>query len=425
MSSGEICLLNDSFPPLIDGVANVVVNYARYLPENGYPVSVVTPECPGSDDSAYPYDVIRYPSLDLRKALGYTAGNPFSIPSQNSIVKRDIALLHSHCPVMSNILARQIRQRMNLPLVLTYHTKFDLDIAHAIRSRLLQESAVHALVESVSSCDELWVVSRGAGENIRSLGYEGDYVIMENGVDLARGRAPEEKVREVTEGYDLPRDVPVFIFVGRLMWYKGIRLILEALRALSSQQLDYRMVFVGDGMDAEEIRTYAKQLGLTGKCFFTGSIRDREILRCWYTRADLMVFPSTFDTNGLVVREAAACGLASVLVAGSCAAEGVKGGENALLVDEDVASLAVCLARFMDRRDVLRKLGENACSELYISWESAVKKACERYGTVIENHRSGKYQKRHDLTDNVFMLQASTLDTAQKIHDHIKSLRRR
>ena len=96
-----------------------------------------------------------------------------------------------------------------------------------------------------------------------------------------------------------------------------------------------------------------------------------------------------------------------------------------LLVDEDVASLAVCLARFMDRRDVLRKLGENACSELYISWESAVKKACERYGTVIENHRSGKYQKHHDLTDNVFMLQASTLDTAQKIHDHIKSLRRR
>ena len=38
--------------------------------------------------------------------------------------------------------------------------------------------------------------------------------------------------------------------------------------------------------------------------------RDREILRAWNTRADLFLFPSTFDTNGLVVREAAACGLA-------------------------------------------------------------------------------------------------------------------
>ncbi|MBO4360311.1 MAG: glycosyltransferase [Eubacteriaceae bacterium] len=424
MTSGEICLLNDSFPPLIDGVVNVVVNYARYLPENGYPVSVVTPECPGSDDSPYPYDVIRYPSLDLRKSLGYTAGNPFSIPSQNSIVKRDIALLHSHCPIMSNILARQIRQRMNLPLVLTYHTKFDLDIANAVRSRLVQESAIHALVESVSSCDELWVVSNGAGENIRSLGYEGDWVVMENGVDLPRGRAADETVETVTADWDLPRDVPVFLFVGRLMWYKGIRLILEALAALSSQDLDYRMVFVGDGMDASGIKAYAKELKITPKCLFVGPVRDREILRCWYTRADLMVFPSTFDTNGLVVREAAACGLPSVLVRGSCAAEGVKGGVNALLVEEDVASLAVCLTRFLERRDELRRIGENACSELYISWENAVKKASERYGVVIDNFLSGKYPRRHDLTDSVFMLQASTLDTAQKIHDHLR-LRRR
>ncbi|MBR2780820.1 MAG: glycosyltransferase, partial [Eubacteriaceae bacterium] len=347
MNRKEICLLNDSFPPIIDGVANAVTNYARYVPSSGWDVSVVTPENPDADDSPFDYPVIRYPAVDLRKTIGYTAGNPFSIPSQNAIAKRNIALLHSHCPVMSNIMARQLRARMDIPLVLTYHTKFDVDIAHAVRSRLLQEGAIKALVESVSAADELWVVSRGAGENIRSLGYEGDYIVMENGVDISVGRSADRDVAAVTGEYDLPEGLPVFLFVGRLMWYKGIRLILDALKALRTQDIDFRMVFAGGGMDENDIKGYTENLGLTDRCIFLGPVMDREKLRCWYTRADLMLFPSTFDTNGLVVREAAACGLASVLVDGSCAAEGVTNRRNALLVHEDPASLAVCLSMNM------------------------------------------------------------------------------
>lgn len=55
------------------------------------------------------------------------------------------------------------------------------------------------------------------------------------------------------------------------------------------------------------------------KCIFVGPVYDRDILRAWNTRADLFLFPSTFDTNELVVSETAAC----VLIEGSCAAEGL------------------------------------------------------------------------------------------------------
>ena len=74
-------------------------------------------------------------------------------------------------------------------------------------------------------------------------------------------------------------------------------------------------------------------------------MHDREIVRAWYTRADLLLFPSTFDTNGLVVREAAACGLGSLLVRGSCAAEGITDGRNGILIEENAASLAAVLGR--------------------------------------------------------------------------------
>ena len=411
----EICLLSDAFPPIIDGVVNAVTNYADILTKDGFSVSIAVPEYAGADDSKYPYHVTRYPSLDFRRSIGYTVGNPFNIPTIYEISKRNISILHSHCPFASNYLGRSLREKLDVPLVMTYHTKYDLDISNAVNSKLLQEGAIYALVENVSACDELWVVSHGAGENIQSLGYEGDYIVMENGVDLPKKRADEALVRKVTGAVPLPDGVPVFLFVGRLMWYKGIRLILDALAALRSNHQDFRMIFVGTGTDESEIKAYAEKLRLMDQVLFLGPVRGRDALAAWYTRADLFIFPSSFDTNGLVVREAAACSLGSVLVRGSCAAEGVTDGVDGLLIDETAASLAVCLSRIMEHPAAMRKLGENAANNIYISWNDAVKKAEARYQVVIDNYRTEKYGKRSARPRTLFSFSSDLLNAYELI----------
>lgn len=63
----NVCLLNDSFPPVIDGVANAVVNYGEIIStKNLGKATVVTPEYPGAVDD-YPFDVVRYPSLSTEQ----------------------------------------------------------------------------------------------------------------------------------------------------------------------------------------------------------------------------------------------------------------------------------------------------------------------------------------------------------------------
>ena len=69
------------------------------------------------------------------------------------------------------MLGREFRQVLDVPLVMTYHTKFDVDIANLIHSKVLQESSKRALVENINACNEVWAVSRGAAENLRSLGW--------------------------------------------------------------------------------------------------------------------------------------------------------------------------------------------------------------------------------------------------------------
>ncbi|MBE6028424.1 MAG: glycosyltransferase family 4 protein [Clostridiales bacterium] len=390
-----ICLLNDSFPPIIDGVSNAVLNYARNIERDHGHALVVTPQIPGADDSTYDFNVVRYPSIDTRKLIGYVTGYPFSPEAAHEVEAQNVSLLHTHCPVTSCLLARQLAEAYGLPLVLTWHTKYDIDIANAVKSKALQEGALQALLRNVNACDEIWTVSKGAGENLRSIGFEGDYIVMPNGVDLPRENVSDDLVAETTSNYDLPDGVPCFLFIGRLMWYKGLRIILDALKELEEDGADFRMVFVGGGGDEREVRDYTAGLGLDEKVFFTGAISNREKLRAWYTRADLFLFPSTFDTNGLVVREAAASDTASVIVAGSCASEGVTDGRNGFLIEENSASLAAKLRELCARPELMKEVGRGAGDELYISWEDAVAHAYERYGAVIDNYRSGVYGK-HD-----------------------------
>lgn len=420
----SVCLLNDSFPPAIDGVANAVMNYARVIQGGLGRAVVAVPDYPGVTDD-YPFPVIRYPSVDTTRIVGYRAGYPFSVRNLAALADEKPDVIHSHCPAMSTALARTLREQTGAPVVFTYHTKFDIDIRRAISGHLLQQTAIRLLVNNITACDEVWVVSRGAGENLRSLGYQGEYIVMENGVDFPRGRVPQEETEALRRELGIPRETPVYLFVGRLMWYKGIRIILDALKRQQAAGNDFRMVIVGDGMEREEIEAYAAELGLGDLCRFTGAIRDREKLRTFFSMADLFLFPSTFDTNGIVVREAAACGLASILIDGSCAAEGVVHGQNALLIQENAQSLSALLSGPGRDRAGLRRIGDRAMEELYLSWDDSVRRAYRRYGTVLENYRRGITDRSVEWSDDFYSVMGELCLGIERARALRSSLRQR
>ena len=251
----RICLLNDSFPPVIDGVVNVVMNYAQHLQDDHESQVIVgCPRYPDTDYSTYPYPVIPYQSFDTTAlASGYRTGNPFDEKAVMQLAQFKPDIIHTHCPASATLMARLIREETGVPVVFTYHTKYDIDIRRAVKLEPLAREGIRIMVRNIEACDDVWVVSKGAGENLRELGYTGDYTVMHNGVDFEKGRVSDEEVRRVTGGYDLPENIPVFLFVGRLMTYKGLPLILDALKLLAEAGQDFRMVFVGKGPDRELI----------------------------------------------------------------------------------------------------------------------------------------------------------------------------
>ena len=373
----NVCLLNDSFPPVIDGVANVVMNYADHLTrDHDARVTVATPYYPQADDSALSYPVVRFRSLGTEAvASGYRAGDPFETRAVAKLADFAPDILHVHCPAATNLLARLVREQTGAPLVYTYHTKYNIDIERVIRIKPLAREVISAMVDNIQACDEVWVVSRGAGENLRELGYRGDYRVMPNGVDFEYAWPL---------GTSSPEDTVTQIYAERFA---------EEVSRLSDGKMRiqvYPNSIVGG--DRELLESRAADLGIGEKCIFTGPIYDRETLRAWNTRADLFLFPSTFDTNGLVVREAAACGLASVLVRGSCAAEDITDGQTGFLIDETAESLFQCLLELSDRRELTRLVGQRAMDEIYLSWGDCVTRAYHRYEAILQAKAAGDWK---------------------------------
>lgn len=372
-----IGLFCDTFPPELDGVGMVVKSYARELHAMGDECYVVSPKAPGYDSIEYPYHVLQYRGVVVPMAPQYRAGVPawdLSYLLQSRNVRMD--LLHAHSPFGAGIEALRLKRIHDIPLIGTFHSKYYDDFFMATHSETISQAGVKLVVSFYNACDEVWTVNDSTAQVLREYGFLGDISVMPNGTDPWYPTSADRK--RVEEQYNLG-DGPVLLFVGQQHWKKNIRHIVEALALYRDVQPGFRMVMVGQGPHEEEIKELIKSLNLDKNFVFTGQLMEREKIMGLYARASLFLFPSLYDTAGLVVREAAASGTPSLLVEGSCAAECVREGENGFLCRDDPKSICDTLTRILSDEVLLRRVGEVARQTIPIPWKDVMKHVRERY----------------------------------------------
>lgn len=384
----KIAIGTDAFPPTTDGICNVAKNYAEKINNGLGEAVVVTPKNPNQQDYKYPYEIFRYKSWWVPTKEGYSVGWPFKEELHQEIIRRNFDLLHTHCPLATSYYFKRVTKLKPIPTVLTYHTKYEYDFDRTIPGKPAKDFAYKFMRSNINAADEVWVTSAGTADSLRKFGYEGDYIVMPNGCDMPKMTVSQSNIDMIKRKHNIPENIPVFIYVGRMIWYKNIKLILDACAILKNRGEDFRLILVGFGANETAIQHYFKKIGVADKIIYTGKILDRDEIQGYYGIADLLLFPSVFDTNGLVVREAASCAVPSLLVAGSCAAEGITDGKTGFLCLESAHSIAVRLQQIMHNKALMKDVGKAAQEHIYISWDDAVKKAYERYQIVIDHFKT-------------------------------------
>lgn len=381
----KVAIGTDAFPPTTDGISNVAQSYANIINKSLGEAVVITPKNPNQRDYRYDYQIYRYKSWYIPSKEGYSVGWPFKEELHQAIVDMNFDLLHSHAPLATSYYFRRVVEKKKIPVVLTYHTKYEYDVDKRVPTKPGKDFAYHFLRNNINAADEVWVTSEGTVSSLRKIGYQGDYIVMPNGCDLPIMNVSQSDIAMIKRKHSVPENVPILLYCGRMIWYKNIQLILDACAKLKKDSKDFRLIMLGFGADEGAIKRYISKAGIKDRVIWTGQILDRQEIQGYYGISDLLLFPSVFDTNGLVVREAAACATPSLLVRGSCAAEGITDGETGFLCMESAHSIAATLEKIIDNKPLLKAVGQKAQTDIYISWEDAVKKAYERYHVVIDN----------------------------------------
>lgn len=376
---------NDSFPPIMDGVANVVKNYAFWLNRKYGQSYVITPFVPNHEDFEE-FKVYRYNSLPLPFRKPYRWGLPkLSMKVRNDLENIKFDIIHAHSPFSSGAFAMDIAKRTRIPIIATFHSKLYDDFKQELKSESLSKLALEKAIEFYESVDYVWAVNKGSASTLRSYGYNGMIDIIPNGTDFSYPGDYMKRRRRISTDLGITMDERVLLFIGQIIWQKNIKLILNAVLKLKQQGIKLKIVFAGEGSAKKEFLQMISHYKIEDYVIYLGPIQDRDYLKSLFARADLFVFPSVYDNAPIVVREAAALKCPSLLIKDSNAAEGVTHHYNGILCDNDVDCFVKEIKDNIFMKEKLTEMGEKAYETLYRDWERIVDEVYQKYCDILKD----------------------------------------
>jgi glycosyltransferase involved in cell wall biosynthesis len=271
-------------------------------------------------------------------------------------------------------------------MVATFHSKYRPDFEHNVPNKRVVDWMVKQIINFFEKADEVWIPLPAVEETLREYGYKGHVEVVENGNDFYTPSAKIEVMRaEMREELGLLPDETMLLFVGQHIWEKNIAFILDSLALIKDKP--FQLYMVGTGYAVHEIRHKIKELGLSHNVTMLGNIHDRERLKRIYAASDIFIFPSLYDTCGLVVREAAAMHTPSLMLAGSTAATAITDGVNGFVSPDSTAEYARRIVALMENKNELKRVGRKASLTISRSWESVIEEVILRYQDICTSYK--------------------------------------
>jgi 1,2-diacylglycerol 3-alpha-glucosyltransferase len=352
----RIALFTNNYLPFCGGVTISVATLRRGLEARGHEAWVFAPRFAGAAEETG--RVVRYPSLPAPTYPEFSLAVPFS-PRIGRLV-RGLAfdVFHAHHPFLLGPSARRLARAARRPIVFTYHTRYD-KYAHYVplQRALVEAAAVQLSTRFAARADAVIAPSAVIREELRARGVRAAIAVVPTGVDLAQFCPGDRSAARRRLG--LGAGEPVVLYVGRLDREKSVERVLVAFERIAGTLPSARLVIVGHGTQAQRLRELAGRLVFGARVCFAG-VQAHAALPTYYQAADVFLFASQTETQGLVLAEAAACGVPAVAVTAPGSDEVVRDGETGLLTKGDPTALAEAAIGLLLDANRRRGMGERA-----------------------------------------------------------------
>lgn len=356
----QILMISDVYFPRINGVSTSIQTFREGLGSEDVAVTLIAPDYAGGEDGADDAHILRLParSIPFDPEDRLMHGRHLRTLAQR-LDGRHFDLIHVQTPFAAHYAGLKLARRRGIPCIATYHTHFEEYFHHylPILPRPLARGLTRRIARSqCNALDAVIVPSAAMHDALRDYGVTRPLHVLPTGIPLAQFDAAGHARDDFRRRHGLPLDRPLALFVGRVAHEKNLHFLLQAMQHALSLDPELVLVIAGEGPALNGLKKAAAQLGIAASVFFLGYLdRKQELPRC-YAAADLFVFPSLTETQGLVLLEAMAAGLPVLGIPAMGAADILAPQRGAVCAPHEVRGFGALLAQLIRDRTRLAKL---------------------------------------------------------------------
>jgi glycosyltransferase involved in cell wall biosynthesis len=386
----RLALLSQAYPPMVSGISVAVCHLAEGLAARGHAVMVLSASDRGEAyrEVRAGVQLVRLPSRPTpsRRGQRWSWWSRDEVEKHLDEFRPDV--VHLHDPALGGLLVPTFARERGLPLILTAHA-LPLYISAQAPDlpglRTMLEAALWAFASDLlSQCQAVVAPSQFTAQHVDAHGGPGA-VVISNGVDLKRFQpepaSPDER-QKLAERFGLDPSRPIILHIGRIDREKNVDDVVRAA-AIAMASTDAQLLVVGDGNRLKDIEELARELGIGRHSRFLGFVEPNGDLPAFYRAGAVFVIASEMETEGIVVLEAAACGVPVVAVRATSMPELVEEpGCGYLVPPGDVHSMADRIVQVLRDPAAQRALGQAGRA---MATQHSLEQTLERHEELYES----------------------------------------
>ncbi len=370
----NILLISDVYFPRVNGVSTSIKTFTEQLQKLGHTVHLIAPDygVETADEAMGEKWISRVPArkiffdpedylMKYREVLRLLA----------PLKDKKFDIIHIHTPFIAHYAGLKLSKLLNIPVVETYHTFFEDYLHHYLP--WIPKSVAKSLARSISKkqCNQVDAIvapSQPMLDVLRSYGINSKAEVIATGLQAhsfaeADGAAFRAK-------YGIAQNRPMLLYVGRVAFEKNIDFLVRMTKLLTAETPNILLVITGEGPAEPSLRALVKTLGIEKNVQFIGYLDRNTHLNACYLAADIFVFASKSETQGLVLLEAMAQGTPVIAIAELGTASILVEGQGAMIAVEDEAEFAHKVHALLANPVHSEHLGQRAKEYAYNKWSA-------------------------------------------------------
>ena len=348
----RVGMFANAYLPVVNGVVRSIMLYRQGLMADCHFVGVFAPDARDYEDEQ-PF-VFRYPAIPLPTHLKYS----FPVVAAPHITwmlpRLKLDVVHAHHPVIVGVEAARFSEELDIPLVFTFHTMYH-EYTHyflGMDNELVKQIVRKSVRDFANRADHIIAPSPAVVDLLPSYGIQKPVDILPTPVDIEQFHPRSKPLLDNPDRIRL-------IYVGRVAKEKNLDFLLRVFAQVAAKDERLELLFVGGGPSLDDLKKLAKKLKIDHKVTFTGMVPFSQVVD-ELSQADLFIFSSTSETQGLVVLEAMAAGLPLVMVESKALLYFVNPDEDCVVVPEKEEEMAAAILALLDDPAKLRAMGQAA-----------------------------------------------------------------